>query len=189
MRNYVDLKFLRIFGAPVRIHWAALVVVAGIFVLSLRTPILALIGICSYLAVILLHEAGHAFFARRLGYEVDEIRLGFFHGLCVHETSDSAVDEALIAWGGVVAQLAVAIPLIVLAQLGVFSHVPGSGPIVAFLGYISALVALLNLAPSPGLDGSKAWKLIPIMWRARRAKRATPQKRGVVKGPWDSGER
>jgi hypothetical protein len=43
------------------------------------------------------------------------------------------------------------------------NEIYGLGPIVAFLGYISTLVALLNLAPSRELDGLEAWKLIPVL--------------------------
>lgn len=42
------------------------------------------------------------------------------------------------------------------------------GPVVAFLGYISFIVALMNLAPVSLFDGGKAWRLIPIIIREKK---------------------
>jgi Zn-dependent protease len=168
MKGYSKIKFFHIFGAQVQIHWSVFLVMGGILALSIRTPIIALITICSYFGIILLHEAGHAFFARRLGCQPYAIYLNCLHGLCEYELPYDKKDDAIIAWGGVTAQFVVAIPLIFLAQSTSISEIAGLGPVVAFLGYISAFIALVNLAPSPALDGHKAWALIPILWAERK---------------------
>lgn len=181
MTGYTRITFLSAFGARVHIHWSALLVMGGMLAASIRSPLLALSVICSYFGIIFLHEAGHAYFARRLGYSAFDIYLGFIHGLCVHEAPRSEKHECIIAWGGVAAQLVIAIPLIVIAQLAPIAKIPGVGPVVSFLGYMSAMIAILNLAPSRGLDGQKAWRLIPILLAERRKpKRAT----NVSRGPW-----
>ncbi len=162
MKGYLPIRFLNIFGVPVWIHWWALVVMGLLFVISLREPLLGIITICSYFGLILLHEAGHAYVARRLGYHPREIYLGLFHGYCVIDAPDNLRDECIIAWGGVLAQLVVAIPLIVLNQATPLAQLSFTGPIVVFLGFISLIVALFNLMPIRNLDGNKAWQLISI---------------------------
>jgi hypothetical protein len=82
---------------------------------------------------------------------------------------------------GVLSQLAVAIPLILLAQLFNINNVYGLGPIVVFLGYISAMIAIVNLAPRHPLDGASAWKLIPMLVRERRNKNIKKSKKSKFK--------
>jgi membrane-associated protease RseP (regulator of RpoE activity) len=125
---------------------------------------------CSYFGIILLHESGHAFFARKYGFTVTKIQLGFIHGKCEYEVPYDEfyeLSDIVISWGGVIAQLIVAIPLIAIAQLSDIEHIYGMGPIVAFLGYISFMVAIVNLAPSEGLDGAIAWKIVPYILQNR----------------------
>ena len=89
--------------------------------------------------------------------------------------------DCIIAWGGVVAQMVVAIPLIVLAIATDLTDVPGMAPVVTILGYLSVLIAVLNLMPKEPLDGAKAWSLFPILLAERRK----PKKSSKVKqGPW-----
>ncbi|HTE16436.1 MAG TPA: hypothetical protein VK642_15290, partial [Burkholderiales bacterium] len=163
MKGYTKIVFLSAFGARVYIHWSALVVMGGMLAVSIRSPFLALTVICSYFGIIYFHEVGHAYFAKRLGYRVYEIYLGFVHGLCLYEAPHNEKHECIIAWGGVAAQLAIAIPLIVASHVIPLASIPGLGPVVSLLGYMSAMVAAINLAPSRGLDGEKAWRLIPIL--------------------------
>ncbi len=198
MKGYLELRRVRVFGARVYLHWSAMLVMGAIMATSIQTPLLAAIGVCSYFGMIFVHEAGHAYVAKRLGYPPLGIYLAFLHGCCCIVAPDNRKHVAIIAWGGVAAQLAIAIPLIVLAQTTSLSSLPGLGPIVALLGYISALVAVINLAPSAALDGGKAWTLLPILLAERRkpGKRATaaPPRRyrsegTVTKGPWTPRDR
>ena len=172
MKGYVQIKFLNIFGAPVQVHWSAFVAMGFLLVVSIKNPLYAIVTICSYFGIILLHEAGHAYFGRRMGYQPREIHLGLIHGRCVFDEPYSLRDECIIAWGGVTAQLIIAIPLIVLNQTTPFDRLPLTGPIVAFLGYISVIIALYNLMPVMNLDGVQAWQLIPIQIRHLRNKAA-----------------
>lgn len=175
MKSYIQVKFLNIFGAPVQMHWSALVVMGFLFVVSIKSPLYAVVTICSYFGTILLHEAGHAYFARRMGYRIRNIRLGLIHGTCSFDAPYELREECIIAWGGVVAQLVVAIPLIVIS-LTPLNQLPLTGPIFMFLGYISLIVALFNLMPIMNLDGVKAWQLIPIQIKYLRNK-ATAKKK------------
>lgn len=168
-QKWLQLRRARILGARVYVHWSVFAVVLLLALVSLRSPIYAAISIASYLAVIVIHETGHAWVARRLGYHVDAIRIGFFHGRCEGEAPDSESDDVMIAWGGVLAQLAVAIPILIVAKLSGDPDFGYAGPIVGILGQINVLIALLNLAPAPGLDGHMAWRAVPLLWRRTTA--------------------
>ena len=172
MNGYTRIRRVKVFGARVYIHWSVLLVAAGLLALSIRKPLLAVVTIGCYFGIIFLHEAGHALFARWLGYKPFALYVGFVHGRCEYEEPYSVKHEAIVAWGGVAAQLAVAIPLILLAQTTSVASVPGLGPVIGFLGYINLVVALFNLTPVAPLDGAQAWALVPILWseRARKPK-------------------
>lgn len=69
-----------------------------------------------------------------------------------------------MAWGGIVAQLLVAIPILICeAVFPAFAAGP-FGVVVLVLGYVNLLVALFNLAPVHGMDGELAWRVVPL-WR------------------------
>ncbi len=176
MRGYITLRRPRIFGTTLHIHWAALIAAGIMFGVMIRQPLDAALVVLSYFGVILLHEAGHALIAKKLGCRPSNIYLGIIHGLCEYQLPDSLKEDAMIAWGGVLAQAAVFVPLIVLSQTTALATVPFFGIPIALFGYMSLLVALLNLLPGRGLDGHLAWRLIPILLRESRqranAKRA-----------------
>lgn len=165
MRGYLSPKHLRLLGARLHIHWSVLVAVAFLVGGFILQPVHALLAIGAYFSVILLHEAGHALVARRLGYTPDDIYVTFIHGYCVFEHPDSLREHAVIAWGGVLAQLAVSVPLIIVGQLTVVGSISYFGVVIAILGHLNALLALVNLLPLQGLDGTVAWRLIPIFLR------------------------
>jgi Zn-dependent protease len=128
-------------------------------------PLLSLVGL------ILLHEVGHATVARHLGYATRSIRLGLIHGKCEFDAPPNRWDETLIAWGGVTAQLMIAVPLCLFDafwrySLGFFA------PVILVLGYWSLVVAVFNLIPTRGLDGWTAWQIIPLLRIRRNARRA-----------------
>jgi Zn-dependent protease len=171
MRKWFRLGRLRIFGAHVYLHWSVLAIVGLLAFMSYKSPIHAAVSIVSYLGVILIHEMGHALVARRLGYDVDAVRVAFFHGRCEHEAPHTESDDVLVAWGGVLAQFAVALPTLILAAAFEEYDLGYAAPAVVFLGYVNILVALVNLAPAPELDGHTAWRAIPLLrrwWSARR---------------------
>jgi membrane-associated protease RseP (regulator of RpoE activity) len=179
MSGYVTLRFLRILGAPVHMHWSAFVLVLVLLATSIKEPLSALFVICCYLSIILLHESGHAYVAWRLGCRPINIYLGFFHGLCEHEAPFSQKHECFIVWGGVLAQFVIAVPLIIVGATTSLAESFFFGPIIGYLGYVSGFVALVNLAPMRGLDGGTAWQLFPILLNEHRyratSKRARPK--------------
>jgi Zn-dependent protease len=169
VQRYIRLKYVRLFGASIFVHWSVLVVAGILFVFALSSPVRALITMASYLGVIVVHEMGHALMATKLGCEVIAIRVGVVHGRCEHEETSSEWDEVLIAWGGVIAQTIVAVGVLTVAALVGDRGNGYFGPVVVFLGYFNLAIAAFNLAPTPPLDGHKAWRIVPLLLHRIRA--------------------
>ena len=161
--GYLRIIGIRIFRAAVFVHWSALVAIIAILAAGYKEPIYAFAFASSYFGVIFLHECGYAFFATRLGCQVHSIRLTILHGACEYQAPWNEREDLVIAWGSVLVQLAVAIPLIGISLVFNMQDLGYLRPVVVFLGYFSVALAIVNLAPSPILDGYKAWKLIPIL--------------------------
>ena len=163
-------KFSRvcwIHGVPVDFHWSAIVMLV-VFVaaaLILGVPFLFIaIGLFS---VMLIHELGHAFLARRLGYRVHRIRIYPIHGLCLYETPYSPYEDSIIAWGGILGQLILFIPATAtLVFVGNFS-VGVLNVLLVMFSYINATIMITNLTPSAPFDGKKAWRLPRILLKAK----------------------
>jgi len=117
--------------------------------------------------VILVHEVGHLVAAQRLGCKVNSIKLYPVFGSTDFETPWTRLDHCVIAWSGVLAQAAVALPFVAWVSAFGFTHIGVVNAIFAILGYFSLGVAVFNLLPIPPLDGATAWGLLPAL-RARK---------------------
>ena len=92
-----------------------------------------------------------------------------FGGHCRHEAG-SAYDSAIIAWGGVLAQMLVLyVPTMILLQVGVWPANAFMYDFAHAMTEVNLIIALFNLAPFPPFDGHMAWRL-PGMWMERRRK-------------------
>jgi Zn-dependent protease len=144
----------RLAGVDLRLHWSVPVGALVFGGLSFE-PVLWL----AFLAVLFVHELGHALWVRGFGFPLTGIDVTGFGGHCRFRGSADALEHALIAWGGVTAQAL----LLIATCLGgvVFGH-PAShyGALVehAFV-QINLWILLLNLLPFPPLDGARAWRL------------------------------
>jgi Zn-dependent protease len=167
--GYFPLGRATVFGARLHVHWSAVALAGVMFGVWHRQPAHAIEAIACYFGLILLHEAGHAAMALRLGYRASDIHLSMIHGLCTYDSPGTFREDALIAWGGVLAQLAVAVPLVALAQVPAIVSLSFVGIPIAAFGYFSLMIAALNLVPARGLDGAKAWRLLPILAADLRA--------------------
>lgn len=153
-------RLIRLFsvrGVPVLVHWTVFAICLFLLGAAVRHIVLAAIGLASYIGVLVVHELGHQWMATRRGYDVHRIEIYPIHGLCRFEAPEYALDEAVIAWGGVLAQFAVALPLFV--YLKAFGY-PGFAVLdipFAIFAFVSPAIALLNLLPVAPLDGKTAW--------------------------------
>ncbi|MDX2170804.1 MAG: hypothetical protein SF182_27285 [Deltaproteobacteria bacterium] len=149
-------------GVPVQLHWS---LPLGMFVFSgFAFAPTAWFGIA---VVVLVHEIGHAMLGRRLGIEPTAISLHGFGGECELEDEQTRHEAAVIAWGGVLAQLALCAVVVAVAVLVGVPDGPRVGEFLGALTYSNLRMAAFNLLPIPPLDGSKAWWLLAPY--ARRA--------------------
>jgi Zn-dependent protease len=82
----------------------------------------------------------------------------------------------VIAWAGVIAQLLVAIPVVVGLKVFGYSSFNALNAVLVVLGPFSLMVAVFNLLPIGRLDGAVAWWIIPEAikrFRARKVKKAS----------------
>ena len=164
----------RIRGVDIYIHWTVFLIAAIMIYAAIQRPWSTLAGGASWLALILLHECGHMVAAQKKGCRVSAIDIYPIHGLCHCETPWSRFDHCVIAWGGVIAQAIVAIPLVVLVTVFGYSRFGPINAVLAILGGYSLVVAVFNLLPVGRLDGTIAWGIVPEL--IKRAKRRKPKK-------------
>jgi len=138
--------------APVRIHWT--------------TPICAFV-LCGFefvpgawlgfVLLILLHELGHALVARKLGCYVVSIDAHALGGSCGFGGDVTRREHAMIAWGGVLAQL------VVLVSSPLWSRLLPSWSFFMDLQSVlirtNLVLIALNLIPVRPFDGADAWNL------------------------------
>ncbi len=148
------LHLFRFRGMPIRMHWAVLVLTAYV----VGENKYALAGMLGFLTIVLAHELGHAVLVRKYRLRVHEIRIHPFGGECIHEASSRPRTDSIIAWGGVLAQLAlcaVAVSVLVLAR----PSNPWTETYLERLIIPNLIMAAFNLIPISPLDGHLAWRL------------------------------
>jgi stage IV sporulation protein FB len=174
MSNPIRFKALtnimQIRGVDTYVHWSVFAVAAFILVGVASNPGLSILGLTCYLAVLLLHETGHLIAAQRKGCQVHAIELYPIFGVTRFETPWSRLDQCVIAWGGVLAQAAVFVPLIAWGRRVGYTRIGAVNMIFAILGFFSFGIALFNLLPIAPLDGAMAWRLFPELLAERRRK-------------------
>jgi Zn-dependent protease len=70
-------------------------------------------------------------------------------------------DRSVIAWGGVVAQAIVAVPLLIWVETLGYTRFQAVNAILTILGLFSLSITVLNLVPIRPLDGAIAWAFSP----------------------------
>jgi Zn-dependent protease len=127
-----------------------------------------------FFLLVLIHELGHAIVVRACGMRVNGIDIHGLGGQCRYDGYASSLKIALIAWGGVWAQLvlfaAVRIALLFVEPTGRFAW----EMIYAFTESNLWLMAL-NLLPMRPLDGAEAWPLFKILWERWKLRRQIRQ--------------
>lgn len=165
-------ELMRINGVSVYVHWSVLVIVAIMLANAARRPILTIVGMSAYLGVMLIHECGHMIAARKLRCAVHSIQLYPIFGITCFDVPWSRFDHCVIAWGGVLAQSVIAIPLVTWVALAGYTRFEPINAALAILGFYSLAVAAFNLLPVSPLDGSVAWGIVPAFISRQRERRA-----------------
>ena len=168
------IEVMEIRGVKVLTHWSVLLIGAVIFLGALEEPLLAFAVLAAYYGTILIHECGHMVAAQRKGCAVLSIELYPIWGITRFGERYSRFDHCVIAWGGVVAQVIVGVPLVAWVEIFGCTRFQAVNAILAILGFSSLSMAVLNLLPVRPLDGAIAWGLLPALFKrshARPAKR------------------
>lgn len=187
-------------GAPILLHW------------SLALGLLAFGGLAivpgfwvGFLVLILLHELGHAYLVRRLGFRVQAVVVHGFGGFCRWDGSASRLEHSIIAWGGVLAQALLLVST--LALLLLIGEPESSFGFQLKDAWVRAnlWVMALNLLPVQPLDGADAWQItramrvesvsfaqvlrrcLPRLGGGRGRPRQGPSRRSAPRTPAESG--
>ncbi len=123
---------------------------------------------CAYFFLLLFHEIGHAFVAEHFRREILAIDIYGVIGVCSYEYYEDPYEESAIAWGGILAQLIVLVP----ALLGLFFRInlvsDVLNVILVMFSYFNIMLIIINLAPAKGLDGYKAWGIVPHFYHRNK---------------------
>lgn len=168
------IKVLEINGVKVFFHWSVLLIGAIILLGALEEPGLSFTVLAAYYGVILIHECGHMVAAQRKGCAVLSIELYPFWGITRFDEPYSRFDHCIIAWGGIVAQVLVGVPLVIWAEVFGYTRFQAVNAILVILGFFNLSIAAFNLLPIAPLDGAIAWGLLPALFKrspTRPAKR------------------
>ena len=128
----------------------------------------------------LFHEAGHAYMAKKYNCEVDYIELFAIFGRCHYRETETLYESYVIAWGGVLAQFILFIPAFIYVTVFELTKYNYLNIFLSMFGYFNLMMIAFNLVPIPGLDGERAWKVIPIWFKSIRLKKYT-KKEPVIK--------
>jgi Zn-dependent protease len=166
-------KIGQIRGVDMYVHWTGFLVAAVILAGVLRRPGLTLLGLAAYWSMLLIHEMGHLIAAQRLGCPMFSIELYPIFGITRFGTPWSRLDHCKIAWAGVLAQAVVAAPLVGWVAVFGYTRFESLNMLFVILGFFSLGTAVLNLLPTPPLDGATAWGIFPALLAQRRSRRTT----------------
>ena len=163
MKLRSNVKLFKFHNAPVFAHWTVLLA----FPLGWATEkslLGALVAQGAFLVLMLAHELGHAFVARRCRLPVYSLHLYAIHGLCSYGAPRREGSDVAVAWGGVAAQAVLFFVALLLAKgFSLTGGIPLSlAPAFDVWVPINMLIAFCNLLPIQPLDGAKAWRFIPL---------------------------
>ncbi len=166
--GYVQVASFR--GIPIRAHWT--MPILCLLWSGLRFAPGAWIGA---VFVVLLHELGHAYLARRYRLQVMEVMLHGLGGHCAYVGEPTDWQRSIVASGGVLAQailFAIAFPVFLVLSYTVGGQQPPEfvWDLLYAWTWSNFGIAVFNLLPIGRLDGTEIWKL-PGLWLARRRRR------------------
>lgn len=153
------LRVGRLARVELRLHWS--MPVAALLFASLRFEPLLWLG---FAGVVIVHQLGHAVLVSSMGHSLEGVDLTGIGGQCRWRGQASALDEAWIAWGGVLAQSLLLLGTLILAWGAPESR--WGGLIRHAWVDINLWIIALNLLPVGPFDGASAWALFGELKRA-----------------------
>jgi hypothetical protein len=161
----------RVNRVDVYVHWSVFAIVLLMLWGVLERPLTTLIGISCWMGVMFLHECGHMLAAQRRRSHVFEITLYPVFAFTRFAEPWSRLDHAIIKWGGVLAQLFVALPCLLWINFVGYTPFEAANAALAIFGPFSVAIAIFNLLPFEPLDGKMAWQIVPAVFeRVKRRK-------------------
>lgn len=165
--GYLQVASFR--GSPIRAHWT--LPILCVLWSGLRFAPGAWLGA---LFILLVHELGHAYLARRYRMQVLEVMLHGLGGHCAYLGEPTPWQRSVVAAGGVLAQaivLALALPMQWFLESSARPVPDFVWDLIYALTISNFGIAMFNLVPIAPLDGAEIWKL-PGLWLARRRRKA-----------------
>lgn len=172
--------------APIEIHWSV-PLSAFVFGGFNWSPAFWL----GFLVVVLVHEIGHAVAVRRVGGAVASIQVTGWGGHCEWYGEPTELEDALVAAGGILAQLALLLAVVLLMVAIGSPQQPNAQEFADALLGGNLRLALINLIPLAPLDGARAWRLLPLGWemlRERDWQRRQPRSKPPAAPPLPSDQ-
>lgn len=154
----------RLFGITVRVHWMWLVLMLLLPLIVDGQPLAALVGFLVLWAIVLLHELGHSWMARRFGIRTLDITLWPLGGMArMDHIPEKPKVEFWIAVAGPLVNFALAavvgVALLIAAlagALGPFENLSWSPVGVAWMFVVAnLLMGVFNLLPAFPMDGGR----------------------------------
>jgi stage IV sporulation protein FB len=118
----------------------------------------------AFVLIVLAHELGHAFLLRLYRLPVFEIVLHMAGGECRTTAALSGWQRVVVAWGGILGQLALFSLVASLTTLGVLPKVVLQSDFYYALTAMNLTLAAVNLLPIEPLDGRDALRLPWLCW-------------------------
>lgn len=159
------LKIFNYLGAPVNVHIS--VVLVFIYFYMNGGIVTCIMSGFAFIALMTIHEMGHAYFVRKYKHDLMEIRIYPILGACLYEYDERYTPETLIFAGGLLAQLVIlAVWLAIIGFISIFglNHLGYTiKPLTNVFIDTNILLLILNSLPVPGLDGFELWKRFIMM--------------------------
>lgn len=172
--KYKFIEF-KVMGIPVKIHFSIVLAVIVLVLVGFSDKFLS-IGGFSLILIMLIHELGHAWLAKKNDLAVYSIELYLFFGFCHYQDDEYDYKNYIVSWGGVLAQLFVFIPAFLISYFFSEFLPENINIILFFMGGVNLITALFNLLPIQPLDGASCWKSIPIFFSKRRINKRAQKK-------------
>jgi Zn-dependent protease len=163
-------------GLPIRLHWTTPL---GAFIFT-RFEFVPIIWF-GFALIVLVHEYGHALMVRRCGATVLSIDMDGLGGSCSWAGEVSHLQRALIAWGGVLAQLVLFIGVKTVDTTAGWPVTLGGVQLLSMLTSTNLRIAAFNLIPFPPFDGWQAWRVILLFYIDLRRRSQTAWRQGFAR--------